>query len=97
MSSWHYSSDASADVAEISWYLFDLNPAAAYRFLDVLEETCALLADYPLIGRSRPELAKELRSYPIGNYLIFYTPASDGIHIARILYGGRDLPPLFSR
>jgi toxin ParE1/3/4 len=97
MSSFRYSSDANADVEEISLYIFDLNPVAAHHFLDSLEETCELLAGHPLIGRSRAELGEGLRSFPVGNYLIFYTPATNGVHVARIIYGGRDLPIVFGR
>jgi toxin ParE1/3/4 len=97
MSSYRYSSDANADIEAISLYIFDLNPVAAYRFLDALEETCDLLAEHPLIGRPRPEFGEGLRSFPIGNYLIFYVSTPDGIDVARVIYGGRDLPEMFRR
>jgi len=97
MSSFRYSSDANADIEEIVLYIFDLNPVAAHHFLDSLEETCELLAGHPLIGRSRSELGEGLRSFPVGNYLIFYTPAADGVDVARVIYGGRDLPSVFGR
>lgn len=97
MSSYRYSSAAHSDIEEIVLYIFDLNPVAASHFLDLLEETCELLAEHPLIGRLRPELGDELRSFPIGNYLIFYTPAADGIDVARVIYGGRNLPGVIHR
>ena len=95
MNSYRYSSDANADIEEIALYLFDLNSVAACHFLDALEKTCELLAEHPLIGRPRPELAEDLRSFPVGNYLVFYTPASHGIDVARVIYGRRDLPQTF--
>ena len=95
MSSYRYSSDANTDVEEIALYIFDLNPVAAHHFLNALEETCELLAEHPLIGRLRQELGEGIRSFPVGNYLIFYTPAPDGIDVARVIYGGRDLPGVF--
>ena len=97
MSSYRNSSNANADIAGIVLDIFDLNPVAAHRFLDSLEETCELLAEHPLIGRPRPELGDNLRSFPFGNYLIFYVPGADGIDIARVIYGGRDLPGVFGR
>ncbi|MEI9961591.1 MAG: type II toxin-antitoxin system RelE/ParE family toxin [Limisphaerales bacterium] len=97
MSSYRYSSDANSDIEEITLYIFDLNPIAAHHFLDSLEETCELLAEHPLIGRSRAELGKGLRSFPVGNYLIFYTPTVDGIDVIRVIYGGRDLPGIFRK
>lgn len=97
MNSYRYASDANSDIEEIAFYLFDLNPIAAYRFLNALEKTCELLAEQPLIGRPRPEFTENLRSFPVGNYLIFYTPAPHGIDVARVIYGGRDLPEVFQQ
>ena len=97
MSPYRYSSDANTDIEEIALYLFDLNPVAANHFLDALENTCELLADHPGIGRLRPELGENLRSFPVGNYLIFYAPSLEGIDVVRVIYGGRDLPGVFQR
>ena len=46
MSSYRNSSDANADIEKIVLYIFDLNPVAAHRFLDLLEATCELLAEH---------------------------------------------------
>lgn len=97
MSSYRYSADANVDIEGIVLHIFNLNPVAADHFLDALEETCELLATHPLMGRPRPELAEELRSFPVGNFLIFYLPAPDGIDVARVIYGGRDLPAKFHK
>jgi toxin ParE1/3/4 len=51
------------------------------------------LRDNPLAGRARPELAENVRSFPVGNYVIFYRPLQDGIEIVRVLSGYRDLLP----
>src|SRR5215831_13028234 len=90
-----YSTTANRDVEEISNYLFDLNPAAAYSFLDRLDEICNLLAEQPFIGRGRPELGEAMRSFPVGNYLVLYSPDEKGIYVARVVFGGRDLPKTF--
>jgi toxin ParE1/3/4 len=76
MSSFRYSSAANADSENIILYLFDLNPVAAHHFLDRLEVACEMLARQPLIGKQRQDLAENLRSFAIGNYLIFYTQAT---------------------
>ena len=60
MKSFHLSTEANLDIEEIANYIFDLNPVAAYRFLDDLDETFELLADFPLIGRLRPDLATDV-------------------------------------
>jgi toxin ParE1/3/4 len=97
MNSFRFSSDANSDVAGIALHLVGLNPVAADRFLGVLDETCELLAHHPLIGRARPELGENVRSFPVGNYLVFYVPRADGVDIARVIYGGRDLPGVFGQ
>ena len=40
-------------------------------------------------------ISRGLRFYPVGNCLIFYTPAEDGIAVARVLHGARDYPREF--
>ena len=92
MPRYRFSADANADLEKISLYIFELNPVAAHRFLEAIEQTCELLATHPLLGRARPELGEDVRSIPVGNYLILYVPAAEGINVARIIYGGRDLP-----
>ena len=92
MPRYRFSADANADLEEIAFYILELNPVAAKRFLEAIEQACELLATHPLLGRARPELGEDVRSIPVGNYLIFYVPAAEGINVARIIYGGRDLP-----
>lgn len=65
MSSYRYSSAAHADIEAITLYIFDLNPVAAGRFLDVLEETSELLATHPFIGRHDQNLAKACDRFPL--------------------------------
>jgi toxin ParE1/3/4 len=97
MSGYRFSADANRDVAGIVDFLFELNPVAARNFLNALESTCELLAAHSGIGRLRPELGEGVRSMPIGNYLVFYIPSAEGIDVARVIYGGRDLPAVFRR
>ena len=95
MNSFRFSREASNDLEEISLHIFDLNPPAAHHFLDAIEESCELLAKHPQLGKLRQEFGERLRSFPVGNYLIFYKPAFDRVDIVRIIYGGRDLPGIF--
>ncbi|MEJ7813327.1 MAG: type II toxin-antitoxin system RelE/ParE family toxin [Gemmatimonadaceae bacterium] len=65
------------------------------RVIDDIEGACRLLADHPGVGRDHPETAAGVTSFPVGSYVIFYTPLADGVGIARVLHGHRDLPPAF--
>ena len=48
------------------------------------------------MGRRRNELYSGLRSFPIGQYLIFYCEIQDGIEVTRVASGYQDLRRLFS-
>ena len=62
---------------------------AADRLLDLLEEKYKLLADNPHMGPARPDIAKELRYLPVGNYLLLYRVISNGIELVRVVHGAR--------
>lgn len=89
---------AENDLDNIWDYLADMNLGAASRFLKKIGKTFVVLAANPGMGRARPELLADLRSFPIGKYIAFYRPvATDdiSIEIVRILHGARDLPAQF--
>src|SRR5262245_55618353 len=83
--------EARLDLLAIWDYVAEGSPEAADRLLDRLDHACSRLAEFPLMGRERPELAPALRSFVVGNYLIFYRPQADGIEVIRVLHGSRDL------
>ena len=62
------------DLIDIWNYIADDNEAAADRMLDRIEGVLQMLSEQPKAGRERLELAPELRSFPVGNYLLFYLP-----------------------
>lgn len=72
------------------------NLNAADRTLDQLEAEFNLMATQPLMGRERPELAPQLRSFAYGHYVIFYLPLDDGINLVRVLDGRQDVESIFS-
>jgi toxin ParE1/3/4 len=47
------------------------------------------------MGRRRPELAPGIHGFPVGRYVVFYRPSSNGIEIVRVLHGARDLEQQF--
>lgn len=82
---------AKSDLIEIWEYIAEDGEARADAFIDRIDKKFRTLAQRPGIGRLRNELAEELRSFPIGRYLIFYLPLAHGIEIVRVLHGARDL------
>lgn len=90
-----YSPDAERDLIDISSFIAMDNPAAADRLIDSFVDKLRVLADSPLIGPICIE-SPTLRRFPVGNYVFFYRPMSDGIELVRVLHGARDLRALFN-
>jgi len=95
MATAYRSSRAEIDLIEIWGFIAKDDPLAADRQLDLIDAACEMLAGNPHGGPRREDLAQGLRFYPVGNYLIFYTVADDGITVARVLHGARDYPHEF--
>ena len=87
--------EAESDLEEMWLHIAQDSPNAADRFIDLIEAGCLSLAQNPHMGRLRPDLRPGLRSFPVRNYLIFYMPMEDGIEIARVLSGFRDVEGMF--
>ena len=64
---------------------------AAERQINRIGKIFQMLVENPLAGRERPELRKDLRSFPVGSYVEFYIPLSDGIEVARVMNSRRDI------
>ena len=86
---------ALTDLDDIFDYIAEDSLDRAIGFIRKLYEQLEKLAANPNMGRRRDELLPELRSFPYGNYLIFYLPLDDGVDIVRVLNGARDLEALF--
>jgi toxin ParE1/3/4 len=84
------------DYAEIWDYVAADNPDAADALLRSLDGALQMLSDHPHAGQRRPELRPRLRSYPVGNYLIFYRPMRGGVELVRVLHGARDVRKIFN-
>ncbi len=85
------SPQAIQDFDDIWFYIAQDNPPAADCFIDLLLEKALALSMDPLIGRARPDLAPDLRSFPVKAYMLYYRPISDGIELVRILHSSRDV------
>jgi toxin ParE1/3/4 len=88
---------ARRDALEIWVNVAEGNFDAADRLMDRFEEVLNDLAETPGMGRSRDEYGQGLRSFPVGDYLLFYHAVPGGIEVVRIVHGARDLPGLFGR
>ena len=83
---------AKSDLDEIWSYLERKGGAdLADRVILAFDEKFETLALMPGAGRARSDMGANLRSMPVGKYLIYYeTPPKGRIVIARVLHGSRD-------
>ena len=82
---------AEQDLIDIYQHIWRDNPNAAEKLVRLINAKCELLGRSPLIGRARPELRADLRSFPHGAYLILYRPIDDGVEIVRVVHAARNL------
>lgn len=68
---------------------------AADRLLERIDEKCRLYATQPEIGSPRPDLGRQVRCFPVGNYVVIYRPLEDGILVLLVIHGARDIPTVF--
>ena len=91
-----FSDQAEADLDEIWGYAAEYNAKTADQKIARIVTTCFTLIDTPELGRRREEFRAKLRSFPVGNHLIFYRVVPERVDILRILHGARDLEALFA-
>ncbi len=67
----------------------------ANSYVIKLQERINNLSEQPFSSRKRNELAANLLSFPIDNYVIFYEIESEKqIYVIRILHSARDIPSI---
>ena len=85
---------AAVDLIDILTYLRARSPTLADSFERDFDEKTRLLAQFPLMGRDRSDLAPRVRGSLVKPYVILYRPLDDGIEIIRIIHGSRDVSSL---
>jgi toxin ParE1/3/4 len=82
---------ADRDLDLIWDYIAADSAGAANRQIDRIGDVFEMLVQNPLAGRERPDLRRNLRSFPVGNYVIFYVALSDGVEVVRVMSGRQDI------
>ena len=95
MNSYSFADRAIQDLDEICDYVAQNDSRAASQLFDAIRQKCKLVADFPSMGKSYDRLSVGLRGFSLDDYIIFYYPRADGIDIARVINGYRDLEALF--
>lgn len=94
MSSVRHTKRARQDLIDIWLQIAIRDEATANRVLDAIAARCAQLADFPKMGRSRSDIAPEVRALVIERWLALYRLVPGGVQIVRIVDGARDLSRL---
>ena len=81
MRQFRLSQEAEADLDAIWLHIAQAasNIDIATRVIENLTARFWLLAQYPFIGRSRPDLRTDLRSFPAEDYIIIYRTVPDDV------------------
>src|SRR5258707_6695942 len=82
---------ALVDLAEIWAYIAEDSVNHADSFAALVDQKFRTLARRSRMGRARPELVPDLRSFAVRSHLIFYLPTSNGVEVVRVLHSARDL------
>jgi toxin ParE1/3/4 len=89
-----YTSAAKLDLVEIAAYIAEISGhrEAALAHVNKLRGKCRELAALPFpVGRLRPEFGYELRSYVVGNYILFFRHAESAFVVVAVVEGHRDM------
>jgi toxin ParE1/3/4 len=89
---------AEADLNDI-WYFVARESGSveiANRLVDALTRKFLLISRHPYLGRARDDdFGPGSRSFPVGEYVVVYTMQDRDVLILRVVYGSRNLEPLF--
>ena len=87
--------EAKQDIKGIYRHIARDNRTGAVHVRQTLSKTFRLLAQEPLLGELRSDLAEDLRIFCVGNYMVLYYPTDRGVAVAQVVHGARDLTGLW--
>ena len=64
MATVNFAQSARTDLLEVWLFIAEENLNAADRVLETIEQEAGILATQPLMGRARPDLAQDIRTWP---------------------------------
>jgi len=89
----NFSDDARRDIRSILRYTRKIwGERQRNAYAERLAATLQDLARYPHLGRLRDDLAAGLRSYPVGEHIVYYRVEPASITILRVLHSNMDAP-----
>lgn len=85
------------DLEEIADWIAQDNPRRAVSFIREIREAFERIGQWPLLYQLRPDIGEDARLAVVGRYVILFWIDGDVVRIERVVYGGRNLPPLFEQ
>jgi len=79
-----YTRQALGDLFAIADYIRERNPTAAAKAEAAIRSTIDLLADFPQLGRDRPELDARSLGIPRWPYTVYYRIENEEVWIVHI-------------
>jgi plasmid stabilization system protein ParE len=83
------------DLEAIADWIAQDNPRRAVTFIREIREAFRRIGADPLLYQLRPDIGEDARAAIVGRYLILFWIDGRVVRIERVVFGGRDLPPLF--
>ncbi|UXN61833.1 type II toxin-antitoxin system RelE/ParE family toxin [Phyllobacterium zundukense] len=80
---------AETDIERIVLYIAEDSPTAARRWYDEIYDLCGRVGEMPRMGTARPEVRPDLRTFPMGNYLVLYREIDKDVEIVRVIHSAR--------
>jgi len=94
-----YLDEARDDLREIAAYIATAtgSRAVAQHFIATLRAKCRHIAELAgTHGTDRSQLGAEIRSTPIGRYIILFRYTGDAVEIVNVLHASRDVTTYYS-
>ncbi|MFN3192902.1 MAG: type II toxin-antitoxin system RelE/ParE family toxin [Aureliella sp.] len=87
-----YAPEADDDIIGIVEFIARDKPEAARNWMRKIRETCDIIATQPNMGEERRGFGVPgCRSFSFGSYVIFFRAIENGIEVARVIHGSRDM------
>lgn len=84
-----------SDLETLGDYIAAGSPRRALSFIQEIRQKLNEIARQPHLYQLRPEIGDQARMAVHGRYVILFRILEDAVRIERVVYGGRDLPPIF--
>jgi toxin ParE1/3/4 len=85
-----------SDLDEIAEWVAQDNPRRAIRVLREIRVQIRKVAQKPMHYQLRTEIGEDARLAVVGRYVVLFRLDGAVVRFERVVYGGRDLPALYS-